>query len=265
MKIVEYYIKNFPLRVNSCYAERYFSKIKQFPNEWADLQLLDYFDDEQIIREWKLCLYPSGESFVCKIEQQNAKYYYLSYFLWREGYYVKEFPLELESTRGLSYFSGILFEATAGKYGKDNGVVRWKDRRALIDGLNVIKKDEIITVEEKVDDLIKMISTRSAKFEHMSIDEKLENIKNAYENLINRFGGFEKIDYNKIFMGFIEEDNLTIYSKKLQAFRHAHANALAERVVYAEQEKKYIIEFGVIVLNRLWNILNGQDNDESKF
>ena len=104
-----------------------------------------------------------------------------------------------------------------------------------------------------MDELIKNISTRSAKFEHMAIDEKLENIRNAYEHIVKLYGGFDKIDYHNVFMSFIEESNLKDFSKRLHAFRHGDAAALVERAVYTDQEKKYMIEFGIIVLNRLWN------------
>lgn len=257
MNIVEYYVMHFPSKINSSYDERYFSDVKRYPREWMKLQSLEYIDDKQVITEWKSCLYPANVSFVSKIEFEKAKYYFLSYYLWSEGYSVKEFPSELESTLGLENFADrVLYDATANKYGRDsNGNVKWRHRRLLIDSLSIIKKDTIITIEEKVDELIKNISTRSAKFEHMTTDEKLENIRNGYDHIIKLYGGFDKIDYHKLFMSFIEESNLKNYSKKLHAFRHGDAVALVERAVYTDQEKKYMIDFGITVLNRLWNNL----------
>ena len=257
MKIFEYYAKRFPSLVNSNYDERYFSNVKRYPREWTRLQSIEYIDDKQIINEWKSCLYPSNKSFVSDIEFEKAKYYLLSYYLWSEGFFVKEFPSELESSLGLENFANrVLYDATATMYGRDsNGNVKWKHRRALIDSLSIIKKEIIITIEEKVDELIQNISTRSAKFEHMAIDEKLENIRNAYDHLIKLIGGFDKIDYPKLFISFIEESNLKNYSKRLHAFRHGDSTSLAERADYTDQEKKYMIEFGIIVLNRLWNNL----------
>jgi|SRR5690554_2118934 len=254
MNIFEYYVEKFPSKMNSNYDERYFSDVKRYPREFATLQSLDYIDDKQIINEWRSCLYPSNRSLVSEIAFEKAKYYLLSYYLWSEGYYVKEFPSELETTLGLENFADrVLYDATATKYGRDsNRNVKWKHRRSLIDSLSIIKKDTVITPEEKVDELIKNISTRSAKFEHMTTDEKLENIRNAYDHLIKSYGGFDKIDYLKLFMSFIDESNLKDYSKRLHAFGHGDAAALLERTDYTDQEKKYMIEFGVIVLNRLW-------------
>ena len=257
MNLVKYYVMQFPSRINSSYDERYFSEVKRYPRELACLQSLEYIDDKQVINEWKTCLYPSSISLVSKIEFEKAKYYLLSYYLWCEGYFIKEFPSELEATLGLENFADrVLYKATANRYGRDtNGNVKWEHRRLLIDSLSVMKKDTIITIEEEVDELIKNISTRSAKFEHMATDEKLENIRNAYDHIIKLYGGFDKIDYLKLFMSFIEESNLKNYSKRLHAFRHGDAMALVERAVYTDQEKKYMIEFGIIVLNRLWSNL----------
>jgi len=255
MNIVKYYDERFPLKINSNYAERYFSDVKKHPKEFAILKSLEYIDDEQVINEWKSCLYPSNISKVSEIAFEKAKYYLLSYYLWSEGYFIKDFPSELDSSLGLDNFANrVLYDATAIKYGREsNGSVKWKNRRTLIDSLTIIKKESIITIEEKVDELIKNISTRSAKFEHMAIDEKLENIRNAYDHLVKLYGGFDKIDYLNVFMSFIEESNLKDFSKRLHAFRHGDGAALLERTVYTDQEKKYMIEFGVIVLNRLWN------------
>ncbi len=239
MKIVEYYMNEFPSKINSSYDERYFSDVKRHSRKWEILQSLEYIDDKQVINEWKSCLYPSSISLVSEIEFEKAKYYLLSYYLWSEGYYIKEFPFELESTSGLTNFADrVLYDETARQHGRDaKGNVKWKHRRLLIDSLTVIKKDTIITIEKQVDELIKNISTRSAKFEHMTTDEKLENIRNAYDHLIRLYGGFDKIDYHKIFMSFIEDSNLKDFSKRLHAFRHADASALAERAVYTDQEK----------------------------
>lgn len=142
MNIFDYYVKKFPFKMNSNYDERYFSDVKRHPKEFAGLQSLEYIDDKQVINEWKSCLYPSNISKVSESAFEKAKYYLLSYYLWSEGYFIKDFPSELDSSLGLNNFANrVLYDATAIKYGREsNGSVKWKNRRALIDSLTIIKK-----------------------------------------------------------------------------------------------------------------------------
>jgi len=254
INLVDYYNENFPINTNSSYDLGYYCNIQKYPRKWIELQKdLVFMDDKQIINEWKNILYPANDNRVQDIEYKNAKYYYISYYLWNEKYIIKEYPTELESTRGREKFSdGILYSETARIYGRDyKNEVKWADRRKLIDSLKIVKIATKISIKPKIEKLITDISTRGADFTAMAIDEKLENIRNAYEYLIFQKGGFDKVDYPSVFMDLIDEFNLKEYSKKLHCFRHGNPDAVKERTKYTDEEKQYMIEFGIIVLNKL--------------
>lgn len=254
INLIEYYKENFPKNQNSSYDYNYFKDIEKHPKNLSMLEKeLTYYDDKQIINEWRNLLYPSNDRFVVDIIYKKSKYYYLSYYLMNEKYEIIEFPTELENTQGLSNFTdNTLYHATAEKYGRDDrGAVKWAHRRMFIDSLTIKKTTTTITVTNKIDFLIQEISTRGAKFNAMSSDEKLQNIRDAYEHLVSLHGGYDKIKYDELFMGYITESNLREYSRKLHCFRHGKSEALIERASFTEEQKQYMIDFGVVIINRI--------------
>lgn len=257
INVIKYYHDNFPKNQNSCYDYAYFNNIEKHPQNLRKLEKeLIYLDDKQIINEWRNLLYPSNDIYEVDIIFKNSKYYFLSYYLMNEKYEIEEFPTELENTQGLSNFGNkTLYHATADKYGRDGrGAVKWAHRKTFIDSLTIKKTFSTITVTDKIETLIQEISTHGAKFEAMPNDEKLQNIRDAYEHLVSLHGGFDKIKYEELFMGYITESNLREYSRKLHCFRHGKPEALIERASFTEDQKIFMINFGIVIINRLGNI-----------
>ncbi|MCR3906682.1 MAG: hypothetical protein NUK62_06655 [Tenericutes bacterium] len=255
--VIEYYFENFPINPNSSYDYAYFNDIEKYPKNWIMLQKeLICYDDKQIINEWRNLLYPSNDRLVVEGIYKNSKYYFLSFFLMNEKYVITEFPTELENSKGLSNFTdNILYQETALKFGRDDrGAVKWSNRRILIDSLTIKKTVMAIDVTSKIETLIKVISTRGAEFTAMSMDEKLQNIRDAYEHLVSLQGGYDSINYEELFMGYITEANLREYSRKLHCFRHGKLEALSERTSLTEEQKTYMINFGIVVINRINNL-----------
>lgn len=69
----------------------------------------------------------------------------------------------------------------------------------------------------------------------MSTDEKLSEIANLIENMLKKNGHFIKLDYSSICFDYILNENVTSYRKKMQCFRHASSETIAERSSYSEE------------------------------
>ncbi len=254
IKLLKYYSENFSKHVNFYYDDRHLKNLISDYETYKKLEdSLDFVDDRQIIESWKSMLYPGQYNDEFSEVFDELRFLYMSYYLWNEKYIVKDFTDIFNVFKGRNNLSNvILYNSTEDKYGRnDKGHVTWKNRRKFIDNLSLIKKTGILTVKKEIDDLFVKISTRTSDFHSMSTDEKLENIRNVYEYLIVEYGGFYKIDYITEFMGFINEENLKKYSKLLHIFRHGNPDSIKERAMYSENEKKYMIDFGILILNKL--------------
>lgn len=254
IKVLEYYSDNFSKNNNSYYDDRYLMEsITDYETYTALEKSLEFVDDRQIIENWKSMLYPYQYDNAFLETFDDIRFLYMSYYLWSEKYVIKDFVEILNFFKGRNNLSNVIFySATEVKFGRnDKGHVTWKNRRKFIDDLILIKNSGVLAIKEEIDGLFVKISTRSSDFHSMSTDEKLENIRNVYEYLITQYGGFSKIDYHTEFMELINEDNLKKYSNKLHAFRHGNPYAIKERETYNEDEKKYMIDFGVLILNKL--------------
>lgn len=115
-----------------------------------------------------------------------------------------------------------------------------------------------IVVEEEVDELMQKISTRNAQFYQMAIDEKLKEIGNLIEFLLKRGKKFITLDYEKITLGLISEDDIKGLRKKVQCFRHSSQESLEERNTYTEKQKQFMIEYGIIICNLIYNEVKGK-------
>ncbi|WP_322008108.1 hypothetical protein [Clostridium butyricum] len=105
------------------------------------------------------------------------------------------------------------------------------DKKKIKEVLNDMEKlkesgDNEITIEEEVDALIQKISTRNAQFNEMAIDEKLKEIGNLIEYLLKRNNKFITLDYDDIFLGFINENDIKSLRKKFNALGTQHKKAL---------------------------------------
>lgn len=117
------------------------------------------------------------------------------------------------------------------------------------------EKEENIAVHKDLDDKIKMISTRNAAFNQMAIDEKLKEIGNVIEYLLKDNGKFLTIDYETNSAGFLNETVVKELRKKLQCFRHSSKESIIERNSFNDQQKEFMIEFGIIICNFIYKEL----------
>lgn len=54
---------------------------------------------------------------------------------------------------------------------------------------------------------------------------------------------------------FITNDDITSYRHKIQCVRHASSESMNERKSFTEEQKKLLIEYGLVVLNAIHTIV----------
>ena len=126
--------------------------------------------------------------------------------------------------------------------------------KKAIDDLEKEVSEKVIVIEE-VDELIHRISTRNAKFREMALDEKLKEIGNLIEYLLKKDGKFITLNYDYISLGFIKENDVKELRKKIQCFRHSSEESIKERGEYIENQKQFMVEFGIVTCNLIYNEL----------
>lgn len=99
------------------------------------------------------------------------------------------------------------------------------------------------------------ISTRQASFDSMHTDEKIAEIANLIENMLKRDGKFVMIDYSKVCCGFITDNVVKDYRKKMQCFRHCSDEAIEERKSYSEDQKNFFVDYGLTIVKAIHSLL----------
>lgn len=97
------------------------------------------------------------------------------------------------------------------------------------------------------------ISTRNARFENMTIDEKIKEIANLIENLLYVDGNYIKLDYSKHCFEYVDDEIIKKYRKQIQCFRHSSNNALEERKQFSDEEKEFIIDYGITIIKLIYS------------
>lgn len=174
------------------------------------------------------------------------------------GYEIKEFPRVLaRSPVDPSDFTyGDIRNRIISKSEDVNGTVRYAIRRAFVSGLTFGLKSNHIGIDNSIDQKFIEISNRQASFNNMSTDEKLSEIANLIENMLKKNGHFIKLDYSSICFDYILNENVTSYRKKMQCFRHASSEAIAERSSYSEEQKNFFVDFGLTIIKVIHKLIN---------
>ena len=89
----------------------------------------------------------------------------------------------------------------------------------------------------------------------MTLDEKIAEIANLIENMLKREGTFIALDYSKVCSGFITDDVVKNYRKKMQCFRHCSGEALEERKAYSEEQKNFFVDYGLTIVKAIHSLL----------
>ena len=55
---------------------------------------------------------------------------------------------------------------------------------------------------------------------------------------------------------YISNNTVTNYRKKIQCFRHATNEAILERKSYSEEQKKFLINFVLTIINVIYSLIS---------
>lgn len=126
--------------------------------------------------------------------------------------------------------------------------------------MSISTNSQFQVLPSEVENKIRLISTRGAEFDSMTINEQLQNLNNLIENILkpDQKGKYLIINYDEVFFKFISEADVKQYRKRTQAFRHATEATLKERVVMNENEKKLLVHLGTFIAIHLYNHVNNR-------
>ena len=216
-------------------------------NDINDSEIVDVFDAKDAFSLLKDLSEPYNE----EDKSKNALFILVCFYLHHNGYSISIFPDAL--SRPVSRYNFSYKEIRNQVIREKPGfacAVPWDARRSLIGELKLIQRDNTASLHNSAKDLIRSISTGDRLFAEMSQDEKLENISNSIEYLLKKNNKFKSIDKNSSF-GLIGNDEVKAYRNVLNCFRHAHEDALKERSKYSIQQKDYLINYGITIINAL--------------
>ena len=258
MDLKEFYLQNIK---ESEYHHRFLDSIKKVnytynifsgEEETEDYQF-EIYDDEEAINKFKELCQPD----VCFTVENTCWFYLVTYYLNSLGYEIKEFPRILErppvNPEDFTYRDIRNRLITLGR--DNNGTVRYATRRAFVSELTFQKKTCNIEVNDSINQKFIEISTRQASFNNMHTDEKIAEIANLIENMVKKDGNFITPEYENVCCGFIDDAAVKSYRKKMQCFRHCTDEAIAERKKYSEEQKAFLIDYGLTIVKAIHELI----------
>lgn len=264
INLIKYYKENVK---NDDYYYRFYNELITKPEQLEyELKALDWLDEsyqdktffevydlkEAIKRFQDLC-----EPNLSFNEDNTKCFYLLAFYLNNNGYYIEEFPhvLERPPLEPIKFTNDAIRNRVFELQLDDNGTVRYQIRRKIVANLHFIKRNNTIEINQDINEMFEKISTRSAKFEEMSQDEKLKEIANLIENMLFKDGDYVKLEYDKVCFEYLNNDNITSYRKKMQCFRHAKEKSLEERKIFSDFQKMFLIDYGIIIVKTIYELL----------
>lgn len=222
--------------------------------EECESSSFEVFDEEEAITKFKKICQPEVEFSI----DNTVWFYLLTYYLHKNGYILNMFPRILaRPPRDPFEFTYEEIRNRIISIGEDdNGTVRYASRRKLIEGFKFEKRDNYINLDDSIDKKFQDISNRKASFNSMSVDEKLAEIANLIENLLNKNGKFQILNYSEYCFDFISDNTIKQFRKKLHCFRHATDEAIGERKTFTKEQKDFFVEYGLVIINVIHSLLN---------
>lgn len=188
----------------------------------------------------------------------NCLFYTSCYYIHRSGYRIKQFPnLVSRPYEDLFKFTydDIRNRLISMGKGEANRSVIWAARRAFASEFELERIPGRTFKDLTLDEKFIEISNRSASFSEMETDEKIAELNNMIEHLLNKDGKYLVLDYSPIALSYINDESIKIYKKNTQCFRHKSENALNEKNNYTDLQKEFLIEYGIIIVTTIHEIL----------
>lgn len=254
----EFYLQNIK---ESEYHYRFFDSIKKanctYNVFYGEAENKDYrfeiYDIEEAITKFKeLCL-PD-----VVFSNENRYWFYLvTYYLYTLGYEIIEFPRILANppVEPTDFTYRDIRNRIIALKKDDKGTVRYATRRDFVEKLTFKQKTCNIDVDDSINQKFIEISTRQASFNCMHTDEKLAEIANLIENMLKQDGKFITPEYEKVCCGFIDDTIVKNYRKQMQCFRHCTDEAIAERKTYSEEQKTFLVDYGLTIVKAIHELI----------
>lgn len=74
---------------------------------------------------------------------------------------------------------------------------------------------------------------------------------NLIENFIKVNDSFVELNYTKVCFDYINNDNVRDYRKRIQCFRHASEKSLKERNSFTNEQKMFLVDYGILALKSI--------------
>ena len=84
---------------------------------------------------------------------------------------------------------------------------------------------------------------------------KIAEIANLIENLLKQDGKFITPEYEDVCCGFIDDTIVKNYRKKMQCFRHCTDEAIEERKTYSEEQKNFLVDYGLTMVKAIHELV----------
>lgn len=255
----QYYLDNVS---EDEYYYRFYKKIKdvnvtynafdgfQTPRETGDATFLVQ-DAEEAISKFRNFCQPENEP-------QNYEawcwFYVVSFYLHKQGYYIEQFPnvLRRPPDEPSEFVYNEIRNWAFNRGLNSGGTIQYATRRLLAAELAFKRKSDYIDPGESIDDQFRRISARDVGFQEMALDEKILEIANLIENLLKENGQFLKLDYSPIAFDYFDDEKIKTYRKQIQCFRHSSDESIAERAGFTEEQKNFLVDFGIILCKTIY-------------
>ena len=257
MDLKEFYFQNIK---EDDYHYKFFKSIKDVNKAY------NVFMGEQEVNDYEFEVYDPEEAILkfrelCQPEitfdkEKTCWFYLIVYYLYSLGYEIKQFPrlLARPPVDPSEFTYRDIRNRIIAEGDDDGGTVRYATRRAFVEELTFEIKSPHIEINDSIEQKFKEISNRSASFDSMKTDEKLVEISNLIENLLKKDGKFDALDYTSICFDFITDSMIKEYRKKMHCFRHSTEEAISERKAYSEDQKKFLIDYGLIIIKTIHSL-----------
>ena len=219
--------------------------------EVNDYEFEVYDSEEAIFKFRELC-----QPDVTFDNEKTCWFYLITYYLYSLGYEIKEFPrlLARPPLDPTDFTCSEIRNRIIAEGDDDRGTVRYATRRVFVANLTFEIKSSHIEINDSIEQKFKEISNRSASFDSMKTDEKLEEISNLIENLLKKDGKFLTPDYTSVCFDFITDTMIKDYRKMLHCFRHSSDEAISERKTYSEDQKIFLVDYGLIIVKAIHSL-----------
>lgn len=208
-------------------------------------------DTEEAVSKFRNFCRPENEP-----HNNEAKcwFYVISFYLCRQGYYIEQFPnvLRRPPDDPLEFVYNEIRNWAFNRGLNSGGTIQYSTRRLLVAELSFKRKSDYIDPGEPIDDQFRRISTRDAGFQEMALDEKIREIANLIENMLKKNGQFLALDYSPIAFNYFDNEDIKTFRKQIQCFRHSSDESIAERAGFTEEQKNFLVDYGIILCKTIY-------------